>query len=545
MYYAIKSWFINVTKYKKRLIELNKKINWVPKHIKEGRFGEWLNNVKDWALSRKKSWGTPLPIWRCECGYEEAIGSIKELKEKSINKISDKEIDLHKPWIDNIKFKCKKCRKEMSRVSEVIDCWYDSGSATFAQFHYPFKNKKEFQRRVPYDFISEAIDQTRGWFYTLHVLSTMLFDKPAYKNVICAGHIVDEKGEKMSKSRGNILSPDLVLDTVGVDATRLQFCIVDVGNFKKFGIETVKKETLPFLNVLWNTCQFYKQLDNKEKSQTRIEDRWILSRLNSTIKESTQALESYQIEKGLIPIIEFVTNDLSKTYIKMIRGREDKNVKNVIGEILDNISKLLAPYAPNISDIIHKEFSKKESVHLSSWPKTDNKRINKKLEDQFKEVLKIIERGLAERDKAQVGLKWPLAEAKIKSAKKISKELQKLIEIQLNIKKAETSDGKETSVKLNLNITPELEAEGYARNISRAAQELRKKIGLIKKDIIQLIILSDQNTIKLIESWQKFIQERTNSKKIFILTELKEKKCFSEEIIKIKGREIKIYIKKI
>ena len=214
-------------------------INWNPEHIKDGRFGKWLEGAKDWSLSRFKFWGTPLPIWRCSDGHDEIIGSVDELRKKTTKKFTEKEIDLHKPWIDSIKLKCK-CGKEMIRITDVIDCWYDSGSASFAQFHYPFENKKAFERQFPYDFISEAIDQTRGWFYTLHVLSAILFKKPAYKNVICAGHVVDEKGEKMSKSKGNIIKPDEIISKTGIDAVRLQFCTSDAGNQKRFFHQLMK-----------------------------------------------------------------------------------------------------------------------------------------------------------------------------------------------------------------------------------------------------------------------------------------------------------------
>ena len=547
MYYAIKSWFINVTKYKDRLINLNSKINWEPEHIKEGRFGEWLNNVKDWALSRKKFWGTPLPVWRCEdsnCDGEEIIGSVDELIKKSVKKLNSKDIDLHKPWIDNVKLKCPKCKSEMSRVSDVIDCWYDSGAATFAQFHYPFENKKEFEKRVPYDFISEAIDQTRGWFYTLHVLSTILFNNIAYKNVICAGHIVDEKGEKMSKSKGNILNPDQVMDEVGVDATRLEFCTVDSGSFKRFSTKGIREEVLPFLNVLWNTYQFYTQIDNSKKAELRIEDAWILSRLNSVIKESTESLENYKIEKGLTPVMEFISKDFSRTYIKMIREREDKNVSNVIGEVLDKISRILAPYAPNISEVIHKSFGK-ESVHLSSWPKYNEKAIDTKLEMEFSETLKIIENGLFERDKIKIGLKWPLGKAIIKGKDKISKDAIEIIKEQLNVKEIIFSVGEDVNVAYDLKITPELEGEGYARNISRSVQALRKKSGMIKENKIELILVLDRKIINLIKNNEKLIKERTNSVKL-TLTEKNEKiSGFVEDKVEVKSNHINIYIKKV
>ncbi len=549
MYYAIKSWFVKVTAHKNRLISLNEKINWIPKHIKEGRFGQWLKEVKDWALSRKKFWGTPLPIWRCECGNEEAIGSIKELKEKSIKKILDKNLDLHKPWIDEIKIRCNKCKGEMTRVKDVIDCWYDSGSATFAQFHYPFENKKNFEKRFPYDFIAEGIDQTRGWFYTLHVLASLLFNNVAYKNVICMGHVVDEKGEKMSKSKGNILNPNEIMNAVGVDATRLQFCVVDIGDNKRFGINLVKENVLPFLNVLWNTYQFYKQLNNEKKGEIKIEDKWILSRLNSLIKETTKSLESYYIDKALKFIINFVINDFSKTYIKIIRERKDKNVKNVCEEILDKISRLLAPYAPNITEVIHKEVTKKgNSVHLSSWPEINEKKIDKKLEENFECVLKIIERGLAERDKAKIGLKWPLAEAIIQCDKKLDKNFLEIISKQLNVKEIEIKKAKEISIKLDTTLTPELEAEGYAREISRQIQDFRKRLGLKKQDKVETWIIVDSEKFKkILETQKTFIKERTNSKKLNILlqdvTTAKEK-FKNKTNFKIKDKKGEIAIKK-
>ncbi|MFH1711057.1 MAG: isoleucine--tRNA ligase [Nanoarchaeota archaeon] len=547
LYYAIKSWFIRVSSYKKRLVELNKKINWTPKHIKEGRFGEWLENVKDWALSRKKFWGTPLPVWRCDCGNEEVIGSVEELKRKSAGKINDKEINLHKPWIDNIKIKCR-CGKEMSRVDDVIDCWYDSGSSSFAQFHYPFENREEFKKRFPYDFIAEAIDQTRGWFYTLHVLGALLFNNITYKNVICAGHIVDENGEKMSKSKGNILNPDKVLEEVGVDATRLQFCTVDIGSSKRFGVSIVKESVLPFLNVLWNTFQFYQQINNSGKAGKRIEDEWIFSRLNSVIKEVSENLEKYQIEKALSPLMNFVVNDFSKKYIKIIRDRDDKNVKKVIGEILDCVSRMLAPYAPNITEVIHEEFGK-ESVHLSSWPKHDERKIDEKLEKDFEIVMKFIEIGLRERDKVHIGLKWPLSSVKIYSDKKVNKELEEIIMKQLNVKKIEfqvDKESKEDKIELNITMTDELETEGFAREISRAVQSERKKQGFVKTNKINLLIETKQEFLGRISLQKKFISERTGSKNVEFsdISDDKKKKLINNFSVKIKDIDFEIYFEK-
>ncbi len=539
LYYAIDSWFINVSKVRNQLIKKNKEINWYPEHIKDGRFGKWLEGAKDWALSRFKFWGTPLPIWRCECGKEKIMGSVKELKENSTKPIN--EYDLHKPWIDNITLKCE-CGKQMKRIPDVIDCWYDSGSASFAQFHYPFENKKEFEKRFPYNFISEAIDQTRGWFYTLHVIATLLFDKPAFKNVICAGHVVDENGEKMSKSKGNIIKPEEIISKTGIDAVRLQFCTSDTGNFKRFSQELMKDSVLPFLTVLENCYKFYLQKENqKPKTQLPAEDKYILSKLNNLIKSTTKELENYNIYQALQQIIDFTVNDFSRTYIKITRDREDN--KELIANILEKISLLLAPFAPYISEYIYQEF-KTNSVHLSDWPKPDTDLINQKLEKEFQIVLEIIEKGLAERDKVQIGLKWPLSKATIKSENKISKELQEIITGQLNLKRIEISPSKKgLSLTLDTTLTKELEAEGYAREISRKVQAARKNNGLIKTDNISLALELPEDLNQLIQTQIEFIKQRTNSKELKLKDfNNKNYKYFSDE--KIKQKQIKILFSK-
>ena len=533
LYYAITSWFVNVSKIRDKMVKLNKEINWEPDHIKDGRFGKWLEGAKDWALSRSKFWGTPLPIWRCECGEDKVIGSIEELKKNSVKKITG-EIDLHKPFIDSIKLKCE-CGKEMSRIPDVIDCWYDSGSATFAQFHYPFENKAEFEKRFPYDFISEAIDQTRGWFYTLHVLSTALFDKPAYKNVICAGHIVDGKGEKMSKSKGNIIAPREIIDKAGVDAIRLQFCTSDAGNFKRFSFDLMREGVIPFLTVLYNSKKYYDQME-KNKLKIKIEDKWILSRLNSVIEKATSELEKFHLDISFAEMQNFVVNDFSRGYIKMTRDRDDN--KEIVGEVLEKVSLMLAPFAPYISEDIYKEFGK-TSVHLSSWPKAEKKKIDVKLESKFTLLMSVIEKGLAIRDKEQIGLKWPLASVTLANLN-LDKEFDELIKSQLNVKEIKkihqgkmpealdekkplTDDDLIDMIKLDTKLTPELEAEGYAREISRKIQAFRKEIGLQKNQMVETFIIVDEKFKNILEKHKNFIKERTNSKKLDVVTTSKER----------------------
>jgi len=535
LYYAINSWFIKVSQVRKKLVEKNRKINWIPEHIKEGRFGKWLEGAKDWSLSRFKFWGTPLPIWKCECGKEKIIGSVEELRKESIK--SFKNYDLHRPWIDTIRIKCK-CGKEMERISDVIDCWYDSGSASFAQFHYPFENKKEFEKRFPYDFISEAIDQTRGWFYTLHILGVLLFDKPAYKNVICAGHIVDENGEKMSKSKGNIIKPKEIIDMTGIDAVRLQFCTSDSSNFKRFSYDLMKESVLPFLTVLDNCYRFYLQTDNKKCSK-QLEDKWILSRLNSLTEKVSSGLEKFNINEPLQEIFDFVVNDFSRTYIKMTRERDD--TREILGKVLKQVSLLIAPYAPYISEYIFQEFEK-ESVHLSKWPKENKKAIDEKLEKEFLYATKMIEIGLSERDKAQIGLKWPLSRAILQCEYNFQEQTKELIKNQLNVKKLDLIKPISTDlvVELDTKMTPELEAEGYAREISRKIQAGRKKVGLVKTDKIKLNL--DFGSLNdLIKGQIEFIKERVNAVDVLI-GEKNLKEIFSE---KIKGEEIKISFERV
>ena len=493
IYFSTDSWFVKVTAIKKDLVKNNEKISWYPSHIKEGRFGNWLEEARDWALSRKKFWGTPLPVWRSEDGEEVCIGSIAELEKLSGKKVTD----LHKPFIDTITF--EKNKKLFTRVPEVIDCWYDSGSAPFAQLHYPFENKEYFEKRHPYDFIAEAIDQTRGWFYTMHVLSTALFNKPAYKSVVCAGHLVDGKGEKMSKSKGNVLVPNEIFDTVGIDAVRLQMCTTAVGDQKKFSVHLVNESVLPFLNILFNTYRFTKNMitvSGKKPTELSIEDEWMISKTNSLIKEVTEEIEQHNYHTCLRKFITFVNDDLSRWYIKIIRDRaskKDKAIPYVMNYVFGNLTKLMAPFAPYMSEYINSNlFETKESIHLSSWPKA--KQSNKELEEAMELTKEITSKILKEIEIVKIGVRWPLKKATITVPKENHKELKKLSTIilaQTNIKAAEFKDGKEISIKLDTKLTKELEQEGFSREVSRKVQAMRKNAKLIPSDRISLVIESD------------------------------------------------------
>ncbi|MEK6861099.1 MAG: isoleucine--tRNA ligase [Nanoarchaeota archaeon] len=547
LYYAMISWFIKVTEIKDRLTELNNKIKWYPSHIKEGRFGDWLNNLKDWALSRKKFWGTPLPIWRCSCGNEIVIGSIKELKK--LAEKAPKNLDLHKPQIDEIKIKCNKCKKPMSRLPDVIDCWYDSGSSAFAQFHYPFENKDLFKKRFPYDFIAEAIDQTRGWFYTLHALGGLLFNDLAYKSVVCAGHIVDEKGEKMSKSKGNILNPWEMFDTIGIDAVRLQMCTTEPGDNKRFGVRLVNESVLPMLNILYNTYIYAKQylkgkkITSKEP-KLRIEDGWIISRIDSTVKLVTEELEKHNYHQCFFAFKRFIEEDFSRWYIKLIRDRtdsDDKALSYTFDYIFNRLTRILAPFVPYISDFIYQDLIKKEkSVHFDSWPEAKN--ISRDLESQMSTVKDIVTAILSKREEAKIGIRWPLDHVEIETRNSsIIKPIEKfenLIKSQTNVKKIiilQTEYAGPYKLSLDTHITPELEKEGYYRELIRRIQDLRKKAGLKKENKISLYIKSDYD----LSSFTNELKDKVGAKIIRFGPSNKEKFKYSEKH-KIKDREFEI-----
>jgi isoleucyl-tRNA synthetase len=426
--YATKAWFIRVTDIKDRLQANNKKIHWQPDHIKEGRFGKWLENVRDWNISRNRFWGTPLPIWECSCGEQVCVGSVEELKKMSGGKLPlrDGELDLHKPYIDEIKLSCPKCSSEMNRIPEVLDCWFESGAMPYAQLHYPFENKEEFEKNFPANFIAEGLDQTRGWFYTLHVLSTILFDEPAFKNVIVNGILLAADGEKLSKRKKNYPDPKLLFEEKGVDTTRmfLYTSTAPLAEDVRFSEQHVDDLLKKFTLTLWNTYSFfvtYANIDEFSPQSGPFEpkhklDQWILSYLNSLTEEVTENMEDYNLTKATRPMVEFVDH-LSNWYVRRSRRRFWKSENDAdkweayqtLHTVLVQFSKLLAPFMPFLSDEIYRNLSNEESVHLADWPKADKKLINAALNEEVELARRIVNLGHAIRGKKKIRVRQPLA----------------------------------------------------------------------------------------------------------------------------------------
>src|SRR3990170_533861 len=474
IYYARKSWYIKTTAYKERLIANNKKINWYPGEIKEGRFGEWLENNVDWALSRERFWGTPLNIWVCEkCKEEKSISSIEELRK--LGKNVPQNLDLHKPMIDEVTFECSKCKGLMRRTPEVIDCWFDSGSMPYAQFHYPFENEEYFKEMFPADFISEAIDQTRGWFYSLLAISAFLFDQPAYKNLIVIEFIQDKFGQKMSKSKGNVVEPEEILNKDGADALRWYLLSVSQPWIPtKFDPQGVTEVTSKFLGTLLNTYSFwalYANIDKFKPHQVEIPvkerpeiDRWLVSKLNSLVLKVNQSLEEYELTRVARGISDFVMDDLSNWYVRRNRRRfwkskEDKDklsAYQTLWEALVTVCKLSAPYIPFTSEKIYQELVAKavpnspRSIHLDKFPQAETKHIDSALEEKMEDLIKVVTLGRACRNKAKVKVRQPLEEMLVvfPASEKIKavQELSYLIAEEINVKKVNFLDKKTSLV---------------------------------------------------------------------------------------------------
>lgn len=467
LYYAKPSWYIKMTELKDRLVANNNTVNWFPDFAGEKRFGNWLENINDWALSRNRYWGTPLNIWTCECGHMESIGSRKELVEKAIEKI-DENIELHRPYVDDVHIKCSVCGKTMNRVSEVIDCWFDSGAMPFAQYHYPFENKELFESQFPADFICEGIDQTRGWFYTLLAISTFVMDKSPYKNVLVNDHILDKTGLKMSKSRGNGVNPFNLFDTYGADAARWYLLYVSPVWFPtRFDEDGIKEVISKFFNTLKNTYTFfelYANTDNIDPREYKIEykdldliDKWLLSKYNNLVKNVTEAYEKYDLNKVTHLIQDFVCEELSNWYIRRNRRRfwesglsvSKKSVYQTTYEVLTGISKLIAPTTPFISEILYRNLTDEKSVHLADYPVCEETKIDASIEEKMDLVIEFITMGRNTREEAKIKIRQPLSEVIIDSKyKDIIKDIDSLILEELNVKNISYSDDMEEYVHI-------------------------------------------------------------------------------------------------
>ncbi|MBQ2137069.1 MAG: isoleucine--tRNA ligase [Selenomonas sp.] len=456
IYYARETWFIKMTDVKDKLIANNNKVNWIPKSIGEGRFGDWLEHVQDWGLSRNRYWGTPLPVWECECGHQHTIGSIAELKEMSDNCPDD--IELHRPYIDAVTIKCPECGKEMHRVPEVIDCWFDSGSMPFAQWHYPFENKEIFEKRFPADFISEAVDQTRGWFYSLIAISTLLFDEAPYKNVIVLGHVQDKDGRKMSKSKGNAVDPMQALGQHGADAIRWYFYENSAPWLpNRFHDDAVQEGQRKFMGTLWDTYAFfvlYANIDNFDATQYTLDydklpvmDKWVLSRLNTMVKEVDSDLGSYKVTEAAKALQAF-TDELSNWYVRRSRARfwakgmeQDKiNAYMTLWTALVTTAKAAAPLVPFITESIYRNLvcsidkSAPESVHLADYPVVNEAWIDEELEKNMELVLEIVVLGRASRNETNIKNRQPVAHMYVNAERELSDFFKEIVEDELNVK---------------------------------------------------------------------------------------------------------------
>lgn len=491
LYYAKPSWYIEVTKYKDIMISENNKVNWYPDYIGEKRFGNWLENLNDWAISRNRYWGTPLNIWKCDCGHLESVGSRSELVSKAVEEI-DESIELHRPYVDDIHFKCPKCSKLMNRVPEVIDVWFDSGSMPFAQYHYPFENKELFEEQFPADFISEGIDQTRGWFYVLLAISTFVTGKAPYKNVLVNDMLLDKHGQKMSKSKGNSLDPFKLIEEYGADTLRWYLPYVSpVWTPTKFDVEGLKEINSKFFNTLKNTYNFFTLYANTDEVDPRTFDvpydmreeidKWLLSKYNKLIKEVTAGYDEYDLTKIVRIITDFVNEDLSNWYIRRNRrrfwGSELDNSKKAVYkttyEVLEGLSRLIAPIVPFISEEIYQNLTEGESVHLSDFPTYDENHIDNEIEIKMDLIRDLISLGRAGREESKIKVRQPISEVIIDGKhESIIGDLTELIKEELNVKKVTFTP--DLSLYMNYIVVPNYKVAGptFGSNIKSFANAL-------------------------------------------------------------------------
>ncbi len=601
LYYVKQTWYIRTTAVKESLIEGNNQINWYPEHIKYGRFGNWLQNNVDWAFSRERYWGTPLPIWRCKtCGTGECLGSVVELKGKPNVSGFKEPLDLHRPFVDELTYDCPQCGGKMRRVPEVIDCWFDSGAMPVAQWHYPFENKSLFEDgRFPADYICEAVDQTRGWFYSLHAISTLLFNRPCFSNVICLGHILDAKGEKMSKAKGNVVEPWAVIDKYGADALRWYFFTASPpGNVRRFS-EKLVAEVARRLLTLWNVYSFFVTYANIDRftpdsgvsllSQSEL-DRWIISELNQLTMDVDTALDDYDPTEAGRKIDGFV-NDLSNWYVRRSRRRFWKSENDAdklaayttLYECLVTLSKLLAPLAPFLSEEMYQNLvcsvfpEAPASVHLADFPVADATKIDKQLAADTRLVMKISSLGRAARSQAGIKVRQPLAHIVVSVAgSKEQESLERLkpqILEELNVKDLEVKGFQEVAqldgrgyvvsgleqrmdkkagvaffgagvylVAVPTEIPPELVAEGMAREIVHRLQIMRRSAGFDIADYIYTYYDGDDYTKQVMADFADYIKQETLSREL--IEGIPEPNAYTESH-KLGGDEILLGVKRL
>ncbi len=491
LYYAKPSWYIKTTAYKDQIIEANNKVNWYPAYVGEKRFANWLEGMVDWGISRNRYWGCPMPIWTCSCGHVEVIGSREELIYKSIEKI-DKSIELHRPYVDNIHIKCPDCGKDMSRITDVLDCWFDSGSMPFAQYHYPFENKELFESQFPADFIAEGIDQTRGWFYTLLVISTFVMGKSAYKNVLVNDLLLDKYGHKMHKSRGNAIEPFSIIEEYGADAVRFYMLNASpVWTPLRFDEEGVKDVNSKILGTLKNTYTFFEMYANTDNVDPREFDvpyekreeidKWLLSKYNKLVKNMTEAFDEYDLNKVTKYVFTFLNEDLSNWYIRRNRRRfwgselndSKKAVYKTTYEVLTGVCKLLAPIIPFITEELFIKLTGKESVHLEDYPVCDDNMINEAIEEKMDLVRDLISLGRNAREEVKIKVRQPISEIIIDGKnKELIGDLTDLIKEELNVKNVVFEN--DLSKYMNFTIKPNFKVCGkmFGKEINNYAKML-------------------------------------------------------------------------
>ncbi len=554
IYYARESWFIKMTAVKEDLIRNNNTINWIPESIGKGRFGDWLENVQDWGISRNRYWGTPLNVWECECGHQHSIGSIEELKSMSDN--CPDNIELHRPFIDEVTITCPKCGRQMKRVPEVIDCWFDSGAMPFAQHHYPFENQELFKQQFPADFISEAVDQTRGWFYSLLAISTLIFNEAPYKNVIVLGHVQDENGQKMSKSKGNAVDPFDALAEYGADAIRWYFYVNSAPWLpNRFHGKAVQEGQRKFMGTLWNTYAFfvlYANIDNFDATKHELDyekltvmDKWLLSKMNTLIKDVDAHLENYRIPEAARALQDFV-DDMSNWYVRRSRERfwaqgmeQDKiNAYMTLYTALVAVSKVAAPMIPFMTEEIYRNLvcsidkEAPESVHLCDFPAADESHIDKQLEKDMDEVLKIVVMGRAARNTANIKNRQPIGQMFVKAADTLSEFYVEIIEEELNVKKVTFTDDIRNFTSYS--FKPQLKTVGpkYGRQLGNirtalaeidgnAAMDTLKEKGALTFDFGgEEVVLTEEDLLIDTAQMEGYVSEGDNAVTVVLDTNL-------------------------